>query len=244
MPDRGTEGTGHKVPADHDKLNRTLGSPFANPELLEQAITHRSYRSENNERLEFLGDAILDLVIAEDLYLRFPSATEGQLSRLRAHLVKRETLAAVARDFDLGNFLLLGDGELKSGGFDRDSILADALEAIIGALYLESDLSTVRDTIVDWFSERLEALSLDNTQKDAKTTLQEYLQGRKFRVPDYTVVQETGLAHERIFVVECSVEPLPDPARGSGSSRRIAEQEAAFEALVRLGVVDGDANSE
>jgi len=232
------------VPANHDKLNRTLGSPFANLELLKQAITHRSYRSKNNERLEFLGDAILDLVIAEDLYQRFPAATEGQLSRLRAHLVKRETLAAVAREFELGSFLLLGDGELKSGGYDRDSILADALEAVIGALYLESDLATVRDTIADWFRDRIEELSLDNTQKDAKTTLQEYLQGRKFPVPDYTVVEESGLAHERIFVVECSVEPLPDPVTGSGSSRRVAEQEAASQALALLGVVDGDAGSE
>ena len=171
----------------------------------------------------------------EDLYHRFPTAHEGQLSRLRAHLVKRETLAAVAREFELGSYLHLGEGEMKSGGFDRDSILADAFEAIIGALYLETDYGTVRETISQWFDERLQGLSLEDTQKDSKTMLQEFLQARKCDLPSYVVVSETGLAHARTFVVECGISLLDEPVIGEGSSRRVAEQECAGKALALLG---------
>lgn len=219
-----------------EKLNLKLGSAFANLGLLHQAVTHRSYSRDNNERLEFLGDAILNFLIAEDLYKRFPSAPEGQLSRLRAQIVKGATLAEVAREIDLGEFLLLGQGEQKSGGSKRDSILADALEAILGALFLDGGLNVVRERITDWFSSRLEDLSLEDPQKDSKTRLQEYLQANKCSLPAYTIVSAVGKAHARIFTVECAMTLLETPAAGSGSSRRIAEQEAAAQALVTLGV--------
>ena len=219
-----------------EKLNLKLGSPFTNLGLLNQADTHRSYSGNNNERLEFLGDAILNFLIAEDLFKRFPTANEGQLSRLRAKLVNRETLAAIAREIDLGGFLLLGLGEQKSGGSKRDSILADALEAVIGALFLDRDMTVVRERIAVWFTSRLENLSLEDPQKDSKTRLQEYLQANKCSLPEYTVVSAVGKAHARTFYVECTAALLETPAAGSGSSRRIAEQEAAAQALITLGV--------
>lgn len=222
--------------ASEEKLNLKLGSSFTDLGLLNQAITHRSYSSTNNERLEFLGDAILNFVIAEDLYNRFPTAREGKLSRLRARLVKRETLAEIAREVDLGAFLRLGQGEQKSGGSKRDSILADALEAVIGALLIDSDLSAARARIAVWYKSRLEGISLDDPQKDSKTILQEYLQANKCSLPEYTVVSSIGKAHARTFYVECAAALLQTPALGSGSSRRIAEQEAASQALRTLGV--------
>ncbi len=219
-----------------EKLNLKLGSAFTNLGLLNQAVTHRSYSGNNNERLEFLGDAILNFLIAEDLYRRFPTAREGQLSRLRANLVKRETLAEIAREVELGEFLLLGQGEQKSGGSKRDSILADALEAIIGALFLDRDLPAVRERITHWFESRLKDLSLEDPQKDSKTRLQEYLQANRCSLPDYTVVSAVGKAHARTFYVECAAALLETPVAGSGSSIRIAEQEAAAQALITLGV--------
>jgi len=219
-----------------EKLNRRLGSSFTNLSLLNQAITHRSFSGDNNERLEFLGDAILNFLIAEILYKRFPTAREGKLSRLRAVLVKRETLADVAREIGLGEFLLLGQGEQKSGGSKRDSILADALEAIIGALFLDRDLSVVSERVTLWFKSRIEDISPDDPQKDSKTMLQEYLQANKCSLPEYTVVSAVGKAHARTFTVECAAALLEMPATGSGSSRRIAEQEAAARALRTLGV--------
>lgn len=199
-------------------------------------MTHRSYSHRNNERLEFLGDAILDFLIAERLYQKFPSAKEGQLSRLRAQLVKRETLAALARDIELGDFLVLGSGEMKSGGSRRDSILADVFEAVIGAMYLDCGLQVVSDRINEWYSDRLAALSLDDTQKDPKTRLQEYLQGKGLELPEYVVAEIGGKAHDRTFYIECKVALLAAPTLGKGSSRRFAEQEAAAEALKRLGI--------
>ena len=219
-----------------EELNRRLGSSFTNLSLLNQAITHRSFSGDNNERLEFLGDAILNFLIAEILYKRFPTAKEGKLSRLRAALVKRETLADVAREIGLGEFLLLGQGEQKSGGSKRDSILADALEAIIGALFLDRDLSVVSERVTLWFKSRIEDISPDDPQKDSKTMLQEYLQANKCSLPEYTVVSAVGKAHARTFTVECAAALLEMPATGSGSSRRIAEQEAAARALRTLGV--------
>lgn len=217
-------------------LQRKLGYSFNNEDLLRRALTHRSHSAENNERLEFLGDAILNFVIAETLYARFPTAREGQLSRLRARLVRRQTLAGLAREFDLGNHLIMGTGELKSGGFERDSILSDVLEAIIGAIYIDSNLPRVSKSIHDWFYTRLEALSLDKSQKDSKSKLQEFLQARQANLPEYVVIEVTGQSHDQRFTVECRSELLEVPVRGEGGSRRIAEQNAATVALTALGV--------
>lgn len=215
-------------------LSRRLGYQFQHQELGELALTHRSCGKKNNERLEFLGDSIVNFVIADALYERFGEAREGQLSRLRARLVKGETLAAVARELALGDYLRLGPGELKSGGYRRDSILADAVEALIGAIYLDSDLATVRRFILDWFAERLANLDLDEVLKDAKTRLQEYLQSQRLPLPNYDLVNVEGEAHAQVFYIHCHIEPLQTPSEGVGSSRRQAEQQAAKAALVRL----------
>lgn len=222
--------------AQNDPLQRSLGYAFNDETLLVRALTHRSHNSRNNERLEFLGDAILSFIITEDLFTRFTAAHEGQLSRLRAKLVRGQTLAELAREFNLGNFLIMGTGELKSGGFERDSILADALEAIIGAIYTDSDLATTRRTLLDWFDGRLAALSLDKSQKDSKSKLQEFLQARQANLPEYVVVNVTGKSHDQTFVVECRSEMFTSAVRGEGGSRRVAEQNAAAAALVQLGL--------
>lgn len=217
-------------------LQRKLGYSFDNEDLLRRALTHRSHGPENNERLEFLGDAILNFVVAEALFTRFPTAREGQLSRLRARLVRRRTLAELAREFDLGGHLIMGTGELKSGGFERDSILSDVFEAIIGAIYIDSNLFTVNRCIHDWFYARLEALSLEKSQKDSKSKLQEFLQARQANLPEYIVIDVSGQSHDQMFTVECRSELLEEPVRGEGSSRRTAEQNAATVALTALGV--------
>lgn len=217
-------------------LQRALGYTFQNPELLALALTHRSYNHCNNERLEFLGDSVLNFVIAEHLYLRFPQAREGQLSRLRALQVKGTTLAEVAREFKLGDYLLLGSGELKSGGYRRDSILADALEAIIGAIYLDAGMDRVQERILSWFDERLKKMTLQDTQKDPKTRLQEFLQSRQMVLPRYDVVDVKGEAHAQTFTIACVVEQVEEAPLGVGSSRRIAEQVAAEKMLQLLGV--------
>jgi ribonuclease-3 len=219
-----------------EKLQRTLGYTFGDQRLLTRALTHRSHSSDNYERLEFLGDSILNFVIAEALYERFAEAQEGQLSRLRARMVRRQTLAEVARDFDIGDHLIMGSGELKSGGFERDSILSDSLEAIIGAIFIDADLDTARGLILDWFDSRLDALSLEKLHKDAKTRLQELLQGKQANLPEYEIIEVTGKSHDQKFVVECRSELLEAPVRGEGNSRRIAEQNAAELALHQLGV--------
>ncbi len=219
-----------------NKLCRSLNYEFNDQRLLKKALTHSSAGKNNNERLEFLGDSILGWVIAEALYQRFPHAKEGELSRLRAGLVKGVTLAKIAREFNLGDFLRLGQGELKSGGYRRDSILADALEALIGAVYLDSDIETCRTQVLEWFSERLEKVSVADNHKDSKTRLQEYLQSRKQGLPQYQVIATRGKEHEQIFDVECTVGLLETPVTGTGSSRRQAEQEAALKALKALQV--------
>lgn len=219
-----------------DRLERKLGYTFQNKDLMLLALTHRSYAGHNNERLEFLGDAILNFVIAEALFHHFPQAKEGQLSRLRARLVKGETLAQVARGFDIGNYLRLGSGELKSGGFRRESILADAMEALIGGIYLDTGIAAVRERILDWLGSRLNELTLVDTNKDPKTRLQEFLQGRGCELPLYEVVDIQGEPHCRTFFVDCQVNLLPNKTHGHGSSRRIAEQVAAAAALTALGV--------
>lgn len=221
---------------DLARLQRRLGYTFREPAHLHLALTHRSFGSQNNERLEFLGDSILNMVIAERLYQSFPSAREGQLSRLRARLVKGVTLAEIAREFELGEFLSLGSGELKSGGFRRESILADAVESIIGAIYLDSGFDRCRERILAWFDQRLQNLSLLDTQKDPKTRLQEFLQSRQHPLPQYEVVSVDGEAHAQLFRVECDLPALQTKTVGNGGSRRLAEQQAAREALRALGV--------
>ena len=220
-----------------EKLSARIGYTFADESLLVLALTHRSKSAKNNERLEFLGDSILNFTIAEALFHQFPEEKEGVLSRLRASLVKGDTLAEVARDFDLGDFLLLGGGELKSGGFRRDSILADAVEAIIGAIYLDSGMPEASARILDWYSQRLKDITTESL-KDPKTRLQEYQQGRKSRLPDYTVVNTDGPDNERIFTVECRIPELDEAVVATGPSRRIAEQSAALSALKILGLAE------
>lgn len=221
---------------DLEKLNARLDSSFSDLSHLKLALTHRSYGHHNNERLEFLGDSIVNFVIARELYQRFPEAREGQLSRLRAKMVKRQTLAELAREFALGDYLIMGSGELKSGGFDRDSILSDTFEAIIGAIYLDSDIERVSALISKWFDARLSELSLENSQKDSKTLLQEYLQAKSANLPEYHIVKIEGKSHDQIFHIECRSELLSAPVKGEGKNRRMAEQKAAEAALKSLGV--------
>ncbi len=211
-----------------------LGHDFGDHGLLKLALTHRSHGASNNERLEFLGDSILNFIIAEDLYRRFPKAREGQLSRLRASLVKGETLAEVAVSLQLGASLRLGQGELKTGGHRRESILADALEAIIGAIYLDCGLDAARNCILYWYDERLAGLNLKNTDKDPKTRLQELLQAKQVPLPEYQLDKVEGQAHDQMFTVSCRSKLLTQPCIGVGRSRRYAEQQAAHRALELL----------
>ena len=212
------------------------GYQFSRQDLLEQALTHRSFaRKNNNERLEFLGDSILSQVISQHIYEHFPEADEGDLSRIRASLVKKETLAEVARGLQLGEHIRLGEGELKSGGFRRSSILADALEALIAAIYLDSDYQRTEAVVLALFSEKLEQLSrLGPAQKDAKTRLQEKLQSRQLQLPAYEVIHSSGKAHEKTFTVRCQQVELGLESRGTGSSRKKAEQQAAEQLLAQL----------
>ena len=222
------------------RLERKLGHTFVDEDLLKRAITHRSAGSRHNERLEFLGDSILSLVIAEVLFHRFPDVSEGDMSRMRATLVREKTLAELAREFDLGEYLILGPGELKSGGFRRESILADALEALIGAIYLDAGMDAARERVLDWLTGELDGLTLVDTNKDPKTRLQEFLQSRACELPRYEVVDIQGEPHCRTFMVECQVSLLNEKTLGQGGSRRIAEQVAAAAALIALGVENGN----
>jgi len=212
-------------------LCRRLGYQFTQATLLEDALTHRSAGSRNNERLEFLGDSILNFTIAAELYQRFNQADEGELSRLRASLVNAQALATLSRGLDIGECLTLGSGELKSGGFRRESILADALEAVFGAVYLDGGFEACRNLILRLYHDTLTGLPAVADLKDPKTQLQEFLQSRKRPLPSYQVIDVRGEAHAQTFIVECQAEGLPTPARGQGSSRRKAEQEAAGIAL-------------
>ncbi|MGS0679548.1 ribonuclease III [Shewanella sp. 125m-7] len=212
------------------RLCRTLGYEFNEKALLDQALTHRSASNKHNERLEFLGDSILSIVISDALYHKFPTATEGDLSRMRATLVCGKMLAEIAIEFKLGDYLKLGPGELKSGGFRRESILADAVEAIIGAIYLDSEIEKCRSLVLKWYESRLQVIEPIN-QKDPKTLLQEHLQKFRKPLPIYNVVHTEGDAHEQTFTVECIVEDLSQAAVGVASSRRKAEQSAAAQVL-------------
>ena len=215
-------------------LVRRLGYQFRDFALAEQALTHRSFGSSHNERLEFLGDSLLNFLIAEALYQRFPSVREGDLSRMRALLVKGETLAEIAREFDLGEWLNLGPGELKSGGHRRDSILADAVEALIGAIYLDGGIEACRERVLAWFEQRLHDVTPGEVNKDPKTRLQELLQARQRPLPIYHLVDTLGDAHSQQFAVECELPSLGRRFPGVGSSRRAAEQSAAQVAIDHL----------
>lgn len=206
-----------------------LGHSFADATLLQRALTHRSAGHQNNERLEFLGDALLNLFVAELVYESHPRATEGEMTRLRAALVNGSSLAELARAEELGDRLNLGPGELKSGGFRRDSILADAFEALVAAIYLDAGWNACRDAIRRLFDARVATGA--NTPKDAKTRLQELLQGRNLPLPAYELVGASGEDHARVFEVACSIESLGIRAHGHGSSRRMAEQVAAEQVL-------------
>ena len=222
------------------RLCTALDYFFDKPELLRQAMTHRSFGTPNNERFEFIGDSILNYTVARMLFDQFPKLSEGELSRLRARLVKGETLAVLARGFELGEYLRLGSGELKSGGFRRESILADALEALIGAIYLDAGMDVARDRVLAWLASEFETLTLVDTNKDPKTRLQEFLQSRACELPRYEVVDIQGEPHCRTFFVECQVALLNEKTQGQGASRRIAEQVAAASALIALGVENGN----
>ncbi len=221
-------------------LERTIGHAFGDTGLVTLALSHRSVGKVNNERLEFLGDSLLNLYIADALFRQFPQASEGDLSRLRAHLVRGETLAQIAQEMQLGDYLLLGGGELKSGGFRRKSILADTVEALIGAIYLDSDIDHCRTRVLDWYRSRLDDLSLNQVEKDPKTRLQEYLQERGQSLPDYQVVNESGQSHAREYEVRCRLPGITDVFTASASSKRKAEKLAAADALRFLGVLDDE----
>ncbi|QCI24900.1 ribonuclease III [Buchnera aphidicola (Rhopalosiphum padi)] len=219
-----------------NKIQQVLGYTFTHQDLLKQALTHRSASSKHNERLEFLGDSILSFVIANALYKHFPYIDEGDMSRMRATLVRGNTLAEIAYEFDLGEYLQLGQGELKSGGFRRESILANTVEALIGGIYLDSNIKTVEELILKWYEKRLEKISPGDTQKDPKTRLQEYLQSKHLSLPSYLIVEVYGEAHNQLFTIQCEVSTIPKSLIGKGTSRRKAEQDAAKKALIKLGV--------
>lgn len=216
---------------DWGVLYTKLGYSFKNVALLEQAMSHRSFTAPNNERLEFLGDALLNFLIGEEVYRQYPSMTEGELTRTRASLVNGITLAQLAQNFNLGEYLRLGYGEQKSGGANRNSILADACEALIGAIYLDSDLETLRQVLLKWYANHL---MLFEAPKDAKTRLQETLQAAKLPLPRYEVVKISGKQHEQTFCVRCVVKGFDKVAEGEGGSRRQAEQNAAAKLLEQL----------
>jgi len=220
-----------------EKFSALTGYQFRRQELLEQALTHRSYsRSTNNERLEFLGDSVLNLAISIHIYHRFAAADEGDLSRIRASLVKQDTLAEVAREIDLGDYIHLGGGELKSGGYRRASILSDALEAVIGAVYLDSDYENAEAAILHLFSGQLKSIDDVANLKDPKTQLQEYLQAQKKSLPIYEVEKTSGKSHSQVFTIKCQLADLDLQSSGSGTSRKKAEQQAAQKILNKLGL--------
>jgi ribonuclease-3 len=215
-------------------LEKRLGHRFASPRLLEQALTHRSRGADNNERLEFLGDGVLGCAMADELYARFPQLSEGKLTRLRASLVREEALAEVAKTLGLGEFLRLGEGEVAAGPEPRPSILADALEAVLGAVFLDGGYDAARKAVLAAFGPLIERLDPERPAKDAKTRLQEILQAKHRRLPQYRVVSVAGEAHKQSFEVECFVTELNLKATGTGTSRQRAEQQAAKAMLERL----------
>lgn len=215
------------------EVSRFAGHGFVDQDLLAQALTHRSAGFPHNERLEFLGDAVVGLIVAEALYKRWPKADEGALTRARAELVRESALATIARTLDLGSKLILGPGEMKSGGHRRDSILSDALEALVGAIYLDAGFAACRDVVLPWFEDAVNDTPAGKVGKDAKTRLQEWLQARQRALPLYEAVSESGDDHAKVFRIRCTVAEPPLSAEGEGGSRRAAEQ-AAAEAMLAL----------
>ena len=211
-------------------LDHGIGHRFSDPELLRRALTHRSFGPAHNERLEYLGDSVLNCVVALELYHKFPALPEGELSRLRANLVNQPSLAAIAQQFAFGARLRLGEGEVRSGGARRPSILADTLEAVVGAAFLDGGFAAARNVVQALLGAALEAIDPAVSGKDPKTLLQEHLQGRKLALPQYLVIATRGEAHEQQFQVECIIPELAIRSMGEGGSRRSAEQEAARQA--------------
>jgi ribonuclease-3 len=215
-------------------VNEGFGHSFRDPALLQQALRHRSAGSAHNERMEFLGDALVNLIVAEALHDRWPKADEGALTRARASLVRESALAGVARQLKLGEFLELGPGEMKSGGQRRDSILADALEALVAAIHLDAGYEACRRRVLPWFEPMLDELPVGKVEKDAKTRLQEWLQARQFARPEYTLLDSSGEEHARIFRVRCRTEAPPFSAEAEGGSLRAAEQASAMLVLAQI----------
>jgi len=219
---------------DSNVLCRRIGYNFSKPELLSQALTHRSYSHPHNERLEFLGDGVLNCAVAGLVFRHFSSLPEGNLTRLRANLVNQKALFKLAKTLDLGNQIKLGGGELKSGGCNRPSILADTLEAVLGAVYLDGGFARAEEVVITLFTPLLPKFDTQDAGKDPKTLLQEYLQSHKLMLPKYSVIVTSGEAHQQQFRVECAVPKLSVCAIGEGSSRRSAEQEAAKKAYEQI----------
>lgn len=221
---------------DVEAIAASVGYRFSNEALLRQALTHRSFGASHNERLEFLGDSVLNCVIASELFGRFPEMAEGELSRARAALVNQQSLHAVALRIGLGSHLMLGDGELRSGGNQRPSILADCVEALIGAAFLDRGYAAAHDLVARLLAPELASAEPGNFSKDAKTLLQEFLQARRIALPRYVVVDTSGGAHEQLFRVECGIDQLRVRTQGEGASRRAAEQMAAQRAYELVSV--------
>jgi len=219
-----------------EEICTCLGYQFRESSLLNLALTHRSASKENNERLEFLGDSILNFIIAEALHKKYPKLKEGEMSRLRADLVNRQALIDIAHQFNLGKYIILGSGEYKSGGQQRESILANTVEALIGAIYLDSSFETCRQRVISWYQDKIENLDPAEIIKDPKTRLQEYLQAQQMQLPTYRILAITGKDHEQIFKVACEVEGSPIKAEAKSTSRRKGERLAAenfYEQLIR-----------
>ncbi|PZS65155.1 ribonuclease III [Stenotrophomonas maltophilia] len=223
------------MPSKFIQRGDLIGHAFSDPALLKQALTHRSAGAPHNERLEFLGDSIVNMMAAEALYRRWPKADEGAMTRARAELVREGALAVIARTLQLGERLTLGPGEMKSGGHRRDSILADAVEAVVAAIYLDAGFEACRAVVLPWFSASIEALPASGRpEKDPKTRLQEWLQARQKALPQYELVSESGDDHAKHFRVRCIVADPAASTEGEGASRRLAEQQAAAAALEQL----------
>ncbi len=218
----------------HAALCKQLGYQFAQPQLLQRALTHRSYSAAHNERFEFLGDSVLNCTIAKYLFDTYPELPEGDLSRLRSNLVNQQTLAILAQQLNLGEQLLLGEGERKSAGFRRPSILADTLEAIFGAVLLDEDFAAAEKVVLGLYVPFIAQTDLQTLGKDPKTLLQEYLQGHKLALPQYNVVEIKGEAHAQTFIVSCDIAKFKLSTQGEGASRRIAEQIAAEKAYLQI----------
>ncbi len=215
-------------------VSKRIGYEFRQPALLLQALRHRSAGAPHNERLEFLGDSLVNLMVAESLFSYWPKADEGALTRARASLVRESSLAAIARQLDIGENIELGTGEMKTGGHRRDSILADTLEAVIAAIYLDSNFETCRTTVLPWFEQQIRDVQPGKIEKDAKTRLQEWLQAKQLARPDYQLIESRGEDHARIFIVRCSTNEPDMHEQAEGSSLRLAEMAAAEKMMVKL----------